>query len=591
MQNPIDAAPSLATSARQETAAADAARMRAMIENAPVNIMCADRDFKITYVNPKSLETLRSIRHLLPIAPDDIVGQSIDIFHKNPAHQRKLLANPANLPHRATIQLGTESLDLLVTAMRDDSGAFVGMMVTWEVITDKLRKEADIARTTSMIENMPINVMCADLDFRITYANPKSLETLRSIEHLLPIKAKDLVGQSIDIFHKNPSHQRRLLGDKRNLPHSAQIQLASETLQLNVSAMLGSKGEYIGAMVTWEVITEKLANERKVKEASERERAQAEELRVKVDAMLQSVNAAAAGDLTQKITVTGDDAIGQMGKGLTRLLSELRASISQIADVSNALSSAAEELTSVSNQMGANAEETSVQSKVVTEASTRVSHNTQVVAAGTEEMTASIKEIASSAERASKVASEAVEVAQTTNSTVSKLGTSSAEIGQVIKVITGIAQQTNLLALNATIEAARAGEAGRGFAVVAHEVKELAKETAKATEDIGRRIEAIQGDTRNAVDAIGRIDKIIHDIHQTQTTIAGAVQEQSATTQEMARNVAETARGANEIVQNIGAVSTAAASTATGASDAQRAATELARMAAGLHELVVKFRI
>jgi methyl-accepting chemotaxis protein len=174
---------------------------------------------------------------------------------------------------------------------------------------------------------------------------------------------------------------------------------------------------------------------------------------------------------------------------------------------------------------------------------------------------------------------------------VSKLGTSSAEIGQVIKVITGIAQQTNLLALNATIEAARAGEAGRGFAVVAHEVKELAKETAKATEDIGRRIEAIQGDTRNAVDAIGRIDKIIHDIHQTQTTIAGAVQEQSATTQEMARNVAETARGANEIVTNIGAVSTAAASTATGASDAQRAATELARMAAGLHELVVKFKI
>ena len=442
-----------------------------------------------------------------------------------------------------------------------------------------------------MIENMPINVMCADLDFKITYANPKSIETLKSIEHLLPIKARDLVGQSIDIFHKNPSHQRRLLGDKRNLPHSAQIQLASETLQLNFSAMLGSKGEYIGAMVTWEVITEKLANERKVREATERERAQAEELRNKVDAMLATVNAAAAGDLTQKVPVTGDDAIGQMGKGLARLLSELRASISQIADVSNALSSAAEELTSVSSQMGANAEETSVQSKVVTEASTRVSHNTQVVAAGTEEMTASIKEIAASAERASKVASEAVDVAQVTNTTVSKLGTSSAEIGQVIKVITGIAQQTNLLALNATIEAARAGEAGRGFAVVAHEVKELAKETAKATEDIGRRIEAIQGDTRNAVDAIGRIDKIIHDIHQTQTTIAGAVQEQSATTQEMARNVAETARGANEIVTNIGAVSTAAASTATGASDAQRAATELARMAAGLHELVVKFKI
>ena len=450
---------------------------------------------------------------------------------------------------------------------------------------------ADAARMRSMIENMPINVMCADRDLRITYANPRSIETLRTIEHLLPIRAKDVVGQSIDIFHKNPAHQRRMLADARSLPHSAQIQVGDQTLHLLVSAMRNESGEYVGPMVTWEVITERLAIERQVKETQERECQLATDLREKVAALLVTVNAAASGDLTQKVTVASSDEIGQLAKGLTTLMDALRGSLKQISEVSTALSGAAEELTSVSSQMGAAAEETSVQSKVVTDASQRVSHNTQIVAAGTEEMSASIKEIASSAERASRVASEAVDVAQSTNQSVSKLGTSSAEIGQVIKVITGIAQQTNLLALNATIEAARAGEAGRGFAVVAHEVKELAKQTAKATEDIGRRIEAIQTDTRGAVEAIGRIDKIIHDIHQTQTTIAGAVQEQSATTQEMARNVAESAQGAAEIVNNIGAVSTAAASTSSGAADAQRAAVELARMATTLQGLVAKFRV
>ena len=450
---------------------------------------------------------------------------------------------------------------------------------------------AEAARMRSMIENAPVNIMCADRDLKITYINPKSLETLKSIERLLPIRADQLLGQSIDIFHKNPAHQRRMLADARNLPHSAQIQVGDQTLHLLVSAMRSESGEYVGPMVTWEVITERLAIERQVKDTQDRECKVALDLREKVAALLVTVNAAANGDLTQKVTVSSSDEIGQLAKGLTTLMEALRGSIKQIAEVSIALSGAAEELTSVSSQMGAAAEETSVQSKVVSEASQRVSHNTQIVAAGTEEMSASIKEIAASAERASRVASEAVEVAQITNQSVSKLGTSSAEIGQVIKVITGVAQQTNLLALNATIEAARAGEAGRGFAVVAHEVKELAKETAKATEDIGRRIEAIQNDTRGAIAAISRIDKIIQDIHQTQTTIAGAVQEQSATTQEMARNVAESAHGAAEIVNNIGAVSAAATSTSTGAADAQRAAVELARMATTLQGLVTKFRV
>jgi hypothetical protein len=207
-------------------------------------------------------------------------------------------------------------------------------------------------------------------------------------------------------------------------------------------------------------------------------------------------------------------------------------------------------------------------------------------ASGTEEMGASIKEIAKSVQDAAKVAATAVRAAETTNATISKLGDSSAEIGKVIKVITSIAQQTNLLALNATIEAARAGEAGKGFAVVANEVKELAKETAKATEYISQKIEAIQSETKMAVDAIAEIGTVINKISDYQNTIASAVEEQTATTNEISRNVTEAARGSTEIAQNITGVATSARSTSAGAHDTQKAAGELSRMAAELQSIV-----
>ena len=219
-----------------------------------------------------------------------------------------------------------------------------------------------------------------------------------------------------------------------------------------------------------------------------------------------------------------------------------------------------------------------------------VSENVQTVAAGTEEMSASIREIAQNAESAARVAADAVRLAQETNDTVSKLGDSSAEIGQVVKVITSIAQQTNLLALNATIEAARAGEAGKGFAVVANEVKELAKETAKATDDISRRIDAIQADSRDAVSAIEGIGSIIAQIDDIQGTIASAVEEQTATTNEMARNVADASVGAVDIAESIDGVAQRSQSNVDGAREIQGAAQDLARMASELQTLVEGFR-
>ncbi len=301
------------------------------------------------------------------------------------------------------------------------------------------------------------------------------------------------------------------------------------------------------------------------------------------------LEAVAEGDLSQRLDMDGKDEVSAMGIALDRALNTMSDTIRSIGQNAEALSGSGEELAAVSQQLGANAEETSAQAGVVSAAAQQVSASAQTVAAGVEEMNAATREIANNAHEATTVASTAVRMVETTNLTVAKLGASSSEIGQVIKVITSIAEQTNLLALNATIEAARAGEAGKGFAVVAHEVKELAKETARATEDIGRKIEAIQRDSKAAVEAIGQIGTIITQIHGSQTTIAGAVEEQTATTSEITRNVSEAAKGSAEIAHNITAVAEAAQSTTEGASQTQQAAADLARMANELQRLVAQF--
>ena len=299
----------------------------------------------------------------------------------------------------------------------------------------------------------------------------------------------------------------------------------------------------------------------------------------------------AAGDLCQKIEVDSTDEIGEMGRALNQAIDGISQAIESIAKNAVHLASASEELNATSQQITANSEETSAQADVVSKAAQTVSQNLQTVATGAEEMGSTIKEIAKNATEAAKVATGAVRVAETTNATVAKLGDSSTEIGQVIKVITSIAQQTNLLALNATIEAARAGEAGKGFAVVANEVKELAKETAKATEDISRKIEAIQTDTKAAVEAIGTISGVIHQINDISTTIATAVEEQNATTNEMSRNVSEAAQGSGEITSNIAGVAQAAESTSRGAGDTQKASQQLVETSAELRRLVEQFKI
>lgn len=498
---------------------------RGIADNAPINVMVSDRNYKLVYMNKASRQTFEKIPHLLPCAPSEMIGKSIDIFHKNPDRQRNILSNPDNLPYKTHIKLGDETLDLNVAALNDSEGNYVGALVTWAVITERLKLERETARLLSILENTPINIMVADKDLNLTYLNPASRENLSRLRQYMPCPVDEMVGKSLDLFHKNPSHQRKILADPGNLPLRSKIKVGPETLDLLVNAVKDNKGNYIGPMATWTVITDKIEIFNAVTEFSD--------------------------NLTES----------------SKILKEL------------------------SNTMSSNSEETAAQAASVSTASEQVSSNMSTVATAMEEMTSTVKEISKNTHAAATTADSAAKEARDANEIIIQLGVSSNEIGKVTKMISSIAQQTNLLALNATIEAARAGEAGKGFAVVATEVKELAKETARATEEITQKIDGIRANSNRAVQAIEKILNIITRINDMSNTVASAVEEQSATVNDVARNVAEASTGSNDISKSIVDVAAAAKNTSEAAVKTQKSAEDLAGIAEKLHTLVKKFEV
>ncbi len=562
-----------------------APRLLGGITEAAAILFVADRHQRVLHASRQAEAAVAKLGFLA----GPVVGEDLAAVHGGPAGFREAVADPARLPYEHKIKTDGAVYKCLVQAVRDEAGALSGYVVAWEDQTKRHRVEVELGRVLSMIESCPTNIICGDPDLTMQYVNPAGRASIERLGRVLPVTADGVQGTSLLVFFERSDDLRRRLLDPAALPYRAQVTYGSETLDLTVSATFDHQKRYIGPMLTWEVVTETLAAQRAVAEAHAREQREAAELRSKVDRILGAVHAAATGDLTRAVGVEGSDTIGQLGGELATFLADLRQNIGQIAGHADTLAAAAEELSAVNRTLATGAADTSTQAAVVSSASEEVTRNVQTVAAGTEEMGASIREIAKNASEAAKVATEAVSLAGRTNDMMTQLGGSSQEIGKVLKLITSIAQQTNLLALNATIEAARAGEAGKGFAVVAKEVKDLAKETARATEEIGQRIEAIQTDTGRAVQAIRDIGQIIARISDIQTVIAGAVEEQTATTNEMARNITDAARGAQEISHTIATVAQSAKSTSESTGNSDRATAELAAMATELRRLVGRF--
>jgi len=454
------------------------------------------------------------------------------------------------------------------------------------------------------LDNLPLPLMLVDDRLQILYANQALGELVgKTPQALIGAPCRDHL--RTEGCGTDDCASRCAMGTGNLCSHQSQASIHGKSLHLGYTSrpLRNQQNEVIGALEVFIDQTSIMESRRRERETAQaqsdldnkRTGFQAQEIE-RLGAALEEL---VEGHLVFELAAPEGDAdttdIAHAFKVLHRSLAAMVRNLSDsfrgIRSSTETLASSSIEMAAISHQLGATSEETTQMAASVSNSANHVNDNVRSVATATEQMSATLREIARNTAQAVTVGRDAVDAAEHANTQIIRLGRSGEEIGEVVKVITSIAQQTNLLALNATIEAARAGEFGKGFAVVAGEVKELAQQTARATREIGTRIHAIQQDTTGSVQAIDRIQNVIRTIHDLQTSMAAAIEEQTATTQEIAMSVSSAAHSTSEISSGISGVADAARSTSSGANETQKAAGQLAQLASELQFQVERFRL
>jgi methyl-accepting chemotaxis protein len=570
--------------------------------------MTVDLELRINYANRATHDLIRryeaEFRAAFPaFRPEALIGTCIDIFHKRPEHQRRILADPSRLPHQADIRIGRLIFFLTVTAMMDEHGKQVGNTLEWQEVTEVRARETDVARLQSAISNVTTAIMMIDRDLVITYVNDATRKLLAAredgIRKAFPrFSAAAIVGTCIDDFHKKPEFQRRILGDPNNLPHRADIKVGDLIFAITVSAIMDSTGKYIGSTLEWQDVTEQRDAQNQIEsllaaaaEGRLTERINAagyagfmksvgdginglmDRVVIPVNEVNRVVESLANGDLTASMQGDFYGEFATLRDGLNSSMGTLGTMVNQISQASETINSAAYDISEGNSNLNTRTQE---QSSALEE-----------TASSLEELTATVKQNANNANQANQLAAGARDAAEKGGqvvgeavSAMSAITDSSKKVADIIGVIEQIAFQTNMLALNAAVEAARAGDQGRGFAVVAAEVRTLAQRSASAAKEIkaliqdsnekveqGAKLVNRSGETLTAiVTSVKKVSDIIGEIDAASEQQASGIDQINSAVAQMDKNTQQNAAMVEE--------ATAAAESMT---EQSRSLTELVR--------------